>query len=93
VTITGGLHVDAPWLADCTGLRVAEVREAYASEDFEWDQLQRLALEQTKAANLQLMRSSVLAKFTVAEKQQAAPLDTPAGSTSAEEEGEAGTAL
>lgn len=44
-------------------LRVMEVRAAYASEDFEWDNLQKLAVRDTKAANTRLMRQSAAASL------------------------------
>lgn len=40
-----------------------DVRDAYAREDFEWDQLQRLAVQGTKEANVRLMRSSATASL------------------------------
>jgi len=44
-------------------LRIMDVRDAYAREDFEWDQLQRLAVQGTKEANVRLMRSSATASL------------------------------
>jgi hypothetical protein len=44
-------------------LRVLEVRDAYCSENFEWDQLQRLAAKDTKNANLRLMRKAAAASL------------------------------
>lgn len=38
------------------GVRVLEVREAYAREDFEWDHLQRLSSKALKEGNVKLMR-------------------------------------
>ena len=40
-----------------------DVRAAYASEDFEWDNLQKLAVRDTKAANTRLMRQSAAASL------------------------------
>jgi hypothetical protein len=45
-------------------LRVLEVRDAYCLENFEWDQLRRLAAKDTKAANLQLMRKAAAASLS-----------------------------
>jgi hypothetical protein len=44
-------------------LRIMDVRDAYAREDFEWDQLQRLAVQGTKEANVRLIRSSATASL------------------------------
>mmetsp|Transcript_20598 Transcript_20598/g.51885 ORF Transcript_20598/g.51885 Transcript_20598/m.51885 type:complete len:174 (-) Transcript_20598:1046-1567(-) len=41
------------------GVRISEVRAAYAESDFEWEQLRRLALEGTKEANVALMRKTL----------------------------------
>ena len=49
-----------------------EVREAYCREDFEWDQLQRLAIKDTKEANVRLMRSSAVASLKATEAAAAA---------------------
>ena len=57
----GAVAGDA-WLAGlarvhpASARRVAEVREAYAASDFEWDSTQRLAVQGTAEANLRLMR-------------------------------------
>lgn len=40
-----------------------EVRAAYSKEDFEWDQLQRLSVENIKRSNLQLMRKAATASL------------------------------
>ncbi len=47
----------------CAALRVMDVRAAYASEDFEWDNLQKLAVHDTQAANTRLMRQSAAASL------------------------------
>lgn len=54
-----------------------EVRAAYCAEDFEWPQLQRLAAEDVRAANVRLMRRYAESNFTRA-MQQGGP-DPPAG--------------
>uniref|UniRef100_A0A061QQA7 Chaperonin-like protein n=1 Tax=Tetraselmis sp. GSL018 TaxID=582737 RepID=A0A061QQA7_9CHLO len=41
------------------GIRIAEVRAAYAETDFEWEQVRRLALSGTRDANVELMRESL----------------------------------
>eukprot|EP00890_Picochlorum_soloecismus_P001946 jgi/Picsp_1/2752/NSC_00980-R1_protein len=41
-------------------LRIMEVRKAYASGDFEWDNLQRLSLEMLQDENLAVMRKHVI---------------------------------
>ncbi len=38
------------------GLRIIETRYAYASRDFEWDQMQRVALEGMDAGNIETLR-------------------------------------
>lgn len=38
------------------GLRVIETRHAYASRDFEWDQMKRVALEGMDAGNIETLR-------------------------------------
>ena len=38
-----------------------EVRAAYVAEDFEWDQLQRLTVEDIQAANVKLLRKHATA--------------------------------
>lgn len=40
-------------------LRVMEVRQAYACESFEWDQLRRLVERDGQAANVSLLRGRV----------------------------------
>ena len=40
-------------------LRVMEVRQAYACESFEWDQLRRIAERDGQAANVSLLRGRV----------------------------------
>ncbi|GBF88083.1 hypothetical protein Rsub_00795 [Raphidocelis subcapitata] len=54
------------------GLRVLEVRDAYCREGFEWDQLQRLAVRDTKEANLQLMRRAAGASLRAVAAEPAA---------------------
>ncbi|GAX77107.1 hypothetical protein CEUSTIGMA_g4553.t1 [Chlamydomonas eustigma] len=45
------------------GLRVLEVRLAYSLEDFEYDQLERLAKKDMQEANIMLMRSFATTNF------------------------------
>lgn len=45
------------------GVRILEVREAYARADFEWDSLQRVAVEGMEAANVALMRRHAQSRF------------------------------
>ena len=40
-----------------------EVRAAYAADDFEWDQLQRVCALDLRAANVGLMRRHAEARF------------------------------
>lgn len=40
-----------------------EVRDAYCKEDFEWDQLQKVAISDMQKANIKLLRDSA-ATFT-----------------------------
>ena len=49
-----------------------EVRAAYCEEDFEFDQLERLAKKGMKEANIKLMRSSAAASLTALEGAEAA---------------------
>jgi hypothetical protein len=44
-------------------LRVMEVREAYAKNGFEWEQLQRLTVSGTQSANVGLLRKQVEASL------------------------------
>ena len=71
--------------------RVIEVRDAYASEAFEWDQLKRLALRDTRAANLRLMRKAAAASLNAAAGGAAAAAseggDGASGGDGAGEEG------
>lgn len=53
-------------------LRVIEVRDAYCRDNFEWDQLQRLAARDTKEANLRLMRKAAGASLKAAPTEAAA---------------------
>eukprot|EP00775_Hariotina_reticulata_P009543 gene9543-9707_t len=46
-----------------------EVRDAYASSDFEWDQLQRLSIKAIKDSNLALMRKAATASLLLADKE------------------------
>ncbi len=50
-------------LTTTAALRVIEVRDAYCRDEFEWDQLRRLAEKDTKAANLRLMRAAASASL------------------------------
>lgn len=47
-------------------LRIMEVREAYAAEDFEWDMCQKVALKDLKEGNIKLMRDAAVASLTAA---------------------------
>lgn len=51
-------------------LRVMEVRDAYCEQDFEWDQLRKVATRDMKNANVKIMRSTVTASFTAAEQSR-----------------------
>jgi hypothetical protein len=42
--------------SDVLAMRVLEVRAAYVSEEFEWDNCRRLAVEHMKDANVTIMR-------------------------------------
>ena len=53
--ICAGAH---QWLLNAA-LRVMEVRQAYACESFEWDQLRRLVERDGQAANVMLLRGQV----------------------------------
>ena len=56
-----------PPIPHCTarsGVRIMEVRAAYASEDFEWDNLQRLAVEGLAKDNVQILRKHASQRFT-----------------------------
>ncbi|EFN59541.1 hypothetical protein CHLNCDRAFT_50106 [Chlorella variabilis] len=60
----------ADWLARLTtenemlGIRIMEVRAAYAKEDFEWDNLKRLAIDGLAADNTRLLRQHANHRFT-----------------------------
>ena len=41
------------------GLRLIEVRESYCTQDFEWDQLERLTKKDMKESNIRLLRSQL----------------------------------
>ncbi|KAI7840716.1 hypothetical protein COHA_005532 [Chlorella ohadii] len=45
-------------------LRIIEVRTAYAKEDFEWDNLRRVALEGLEQGNTQLLRQHASRRYT-----------------------------
>jgi len=62
-----------------TALRVIEVRDAYARDGFEWDQLQRLVIRDTKTANLKLMRRVAEASLRAAAAPAAAAVDGEGG--------------
>lgn len=49
------------------------MRDAYCADSFEWDQLQRLAIKDTKAANLRLMRKAATASLHASLATAAAP--------------------
>jgi hypothetical protein len=40
-----------------------EVRAAYAKEDFEWNNLKRLAIEGLESSNTQLLRNHAATRF------------------------------
>jgi hypothetical protein len=72
-----------PGVAICcrtTALRVMEVRDAYASSDFEWDQLQQLSIKAIKESNLGLMRKAATASLLLADKGPITPTAVTAGS-------------
>lgn len=46
------------------GIRIMEVRAAYAKEDFEWDNLKRLAIDGLAADNTRLLRQHANHRFT-----------------------------
>lgn len=50
-----------PCNTSTAALRLLEVRSAYASDDFEWAQLQRLSVAAIKESNLRLMRAAAVA--------------------------------
>ena len=58
----GGGTVSREWMERlletdrALGLRVIETRFAYASRDFEWDQMKRVALEGMDADNIETLR-------------------------------------
>mmetsp|Transcript_3462 Transcript_3462/g.9981 ORF Transcript_3462/g.9981 Transcript_3462/m.9981 type:complete len:227 (-) Transcript_3462:304-984(-) len=53
------------WLAELIaknkllGCRISEVREAYAEDDFQWDQLRNLAVTETKEQNVSMLRETM----------------------------------
>lgn len=57
------------WLAklmlqdELLGVRIMEVRQAYATEDFEWGNLKRLAIEGLEQQNTQLLRDHAAQRF------------------------------
>eukprot|EP00877_Chromochloris_zofingiensis_P007521 jgi/Chrzof1/3021/Cz12g08150.t1 len=59
-------------------LRVMEVRDAYCREDFEWDQLRKVALRDMKDANVKLMRKSAVASLKASETLSAEQRQAPA---------------
>jgi hypothetical protein len=60
-----GTHVCLSWSLCLlfAALRLMEVRAAYSTTDFEWDQLQRLSVESIQKSNLQLMREAATASL------------------------------
>ncbi|XP_057975153.1 chaperonin-like RBCX protein 1, chloroplastic isoform X1 [Malania oleifera] len=50
-------------------LRILEVRSAYCKNDFEWDNLKRLAVKMVDESNTRLMREYVLETTTQAENE------------------------
>lgn len=55
-----------------------EVRDAYCREDFEWDQLRKVALRDMKDANVKLMRKSAVASLKASETLSAEQRQAPA---------------
>ncbi|PNH07055.1 hypothetical protein TSOC_006508 [Tetrabaena socialis] len=74
------------WLAELMrkntslGLRLMEVRDSYCAEGFEWDHLQRLAQQDMKKANTQLMKQFATASL---EASMAQPDAVTAAATAA----------
>lgn len=66
----------------CMGsaLRVLEVRLAYAHEDFEFDQLEKLCKKDMSEANVRLMRSYAKASFAAGTADVSMDDDRKAGS-------------
>ena len=44
-------------------VRIMEVREAYAKDDFEWNNLQRVTVEELSKGNVGVMRKHAQSKF------------------------------
>lgn len=59
------------------GVRVMEVRAAYAELDFEWDHCKRLATEGVKEANVRLMREFAAERFASSLASTGEGGDTP----------------
>lgn len=55
------------------GLRVMEVRLAYASEDFEWENTKRVCLKDLKQSNTAVLQRHANVAFTRAMKADSAP--------------------
>lgn len=45
------------------GVRIMEVRAAYAGRDFEWENLARLAVDDLERGNVKIMRKHAQSKF------------------------------
>ncbi len=56
-----------------------EVREAYCSEDFEWEQCRRVATEGIKDSNVRLLRQYATERFSSGLGLQARPEGGEAG--------------
>lgn len=57
------IPVSARWMSPAAGVRIMEVRQAYATEDFEWGNLKRLAIEGLEQQNTQLLRDHAAQRF------------------------------
>lgn len=53
----------APSFLPPPGVRIMEVRAAYAQSDFEWDNLKRLAIEGIEEGNTRLLRQHASQRF------------------------------
>ena len=66
---SGGMRDSTAWLAEVMredellAARILEVRAAYAQEEFEWQNLQRLAIAGIEADNARLLRQHATARF------------------------------
>jgi len=69
-------------------VRIMDVRKAYASTDFEWDNLQRVCLEEIRKENVGVMRHHISSRYNTSSALEQQHREDEDGSSAAQGKGE-----